>query len=182
MRSYDHRHPKGRKFSGAELIAHRDVWYTKYAGTGGPTALLEHRDLDRTLFRRIMRELPYDGVAQLRNRYGGQPFGRDQLSPLDAFLEECKDPSCEFLDADLEAALAALKAAIADYIYYVSVHVFVSHDQTELVIHPELKDRDPERYYEIVYEIADKEGALVDTYSALVKLARRKLGIEASVV
>lgn len=183
MRSYDHKHPKGRKFSEAELFAHRDAWYVKYASTGGSTALPEHQELDRALFRRVMRRLPFDGVvAQLRNRYGGQPFARDQLAPLDTFLEECKDPSFEFLDADLEAALAVLKTAIANYEHYVSVHVFVSHDQTELVIHPELKDRDPERYYEIVYEIADKEGALIDAYSALVKLARRKLGIDANVV
>lgn len=82
----------------------------------------------------------------------------------------------------MEARRAALRTAIADYIHYVSVHVFVSSDGTELVIHPEMKYGAPERYYQIVDDISDKEGTVVERYSALVKLGRRKLGIEGSVV
>jgi hypothetical protein len=183
MRSYDHKHPKGRKFSEAELIAHRNGWYGKYAGAGGSTALPAHLELDRTLFRRIVRRLPYDGiVSELRNRYGGQPFGRGQLDPLADFLEDCHDPSVEFLDADLDAALAQLRLAVAEYNECVLTHVFVSDDHTELVIHPEMKYSNPDRYYPIVHEIARKEGVLIEAYGALVRMARRKLGIEAAVV
>lgn len=183
MRSYDHKHPKGRKFSEAELAAHRDGWYAKYKGTGGSAVLPEHIELDRSLFRRIAACLPYNGIiSELRNRYGGQPFDRRQFDPINQFAELCQDPSFEFLDSDLEGALATLKSAITEYDQYVSVHVFVSDDGTELVVHPEMKYGNPEHYYPIVHEIVHKEGMLLDAYVALVKLARRKLGIDATVV
>jgi hypothetical protein len=45
-----------------------------------------------------------------------------------------------------------------------------------------MKYGSPERYYAIVHEIAHREGILLDAYAALVKLARRKLGIDPQVV
>src|SRR4051812_48340154 len=35
MRSYDHKHPKGRKYSAVELKQHRDLWYKSVALQGG---------------------------------------------------------------------------------------------------------------------------------------------------
>ena len=182
MRSYDHKHPKGRKFSELELVSHRDGWYRKFETTGGAAASAEHLELDRKQFRRVMELLPFDGIiSQLRNRHGGQPFHRQQLAPLEDFLEAFHNPSFEFLDADLDAVLASLKASVAEYDEYVSVHVFVSDDGTQLVIHPEMRHSDPDWYYSVVHEIARKEGGLLDAYSAFVKLARRKLAIDANV-
>jgi len=182
MRSYDHKHPKGRKYSEPELVAHRDGWYEKFRGSGGSTVLPEHIELDRSLFRQISTALPYnDLILQVQNRYAGQPFSRRQFDPLHQFLEQCKDPSFEFLDSDLEAAFAFFKSAIADYCQYVSVKVFVSDDGSELVIQPVMKYANPDAYYVIVYEIVQREGVFLDAYAALVKLARRKLGIDASV-
>jgi len=178
MRSYDHQHPKGRKFSNAELIAHRDNWYAKISAAGGVLASPQHVELDKAVFRRIGRLLPFQGIiSQLKNRYIGMPYVGSQFDSLEKFQLEFSDPTFEFLDADLEGALASLRSSLSDYMNYALSHVFMDSAEGELRFHPEMKYTDPERYYEIVYAAAEKEGAFLNSYNELVKLARRKLAI-----
>ena len=40
MRSYDHKHPKGTKYTLSELISHRDNWYQKIASAHEPSTLV----------------------------------------------------------------------------------------------------------------------------------------------
>ena len=50
---YNAKHPKGTKFSGAELSAHRDRWYRKVETGLSEGAPADHLELDRGLFRRV---------------------------------------------------------------------------------------------------------------------------------
>ena len=181
MRSYDHKHPKGRKYSAAELISHRDDWYKKFAAGGGAAASPDHLELDRATFRRLRQRLPYEnGVMQyLNHRYVAQPYPRGGLDPLHDFLElDCRDPGFEFLDPDLEAARAKLEQAVHSYTNDVLTHTFAVVERQESAFYPEGKERNPEFYYKVVYETARKEGIVNDAYAEMVKLARRKLGID----
>lgn len=178
MRSYDHRHPKGRKFSEAELVAHRDAWYGRYAASGGAAASPEHMELDRATFRRLRERLPYDGVIRyLQDRYIGQPYARGAIDPLHEYLEDCRDPTFEFLDADLEGHRAVLNDAVHTYAEHVLNWTFADRPEVSY-IQPEMKHRDPDRYYELVHTLAQEEGDVIGAYSALVRAARRKLGIQ----
>lgn len=183
MRSYDHKHPKGRKFTESELIKHRDAWYEKYARGGGATALPEYKSLDERLFQRILQRLPYNPLmANLRNRYAGQPYRRGAMDRFADYLDDCHDPTFEFLDSDLEAARGGLTAAVNDYNNAVLNSAFVDDSGNELVIQPGMKYANPDAYYKIVHDLSRKEVALLEAYDSLVKLGRRKLGIDAPVV
>jgi hypothetical protein len=179
MRSYDHKHPKGRKYTEAELVAHRDEWYKRYGESGGGIASPNHIELDRATFLRIRRQLPYEGLMRrLRDRYGGAPIFHKHMTPLYAFLEDAKDPAYEFLDADLDSLRADLLAAIDDYTEKVVSWTFPSRDPERNTLPPEMKERDPELYYERVSALSRAEVKVSDAYDALVREARRKLGID----
>ena len=61
MRSYDHNHPKGNKYSEDELKRHRDNWYKKVAGNIGIANREETIETDTQVYRVLVRILPWDG-------------------------------------------------------------------------------------------------------------------------
>ncbi len=177
MRSYDHKHPKGRKFSEAELIAHRDRWYERLQVSGGPIAAPEHRDQDRAVYARLTAILQFKGVISYLRARAGNVFHRSQLEPLHVYLEECRDPSFEFLDIDLEGVRAELSASVEQYIERVARYTHMVDDAERMFLQPEMKERDPGQYYKIVHAMTADENAVLDAYDSLVRMARRKLGV-----
>lgn len=180
MRSYDHKHPKGRKYTEDELIAHRDNWYRRYSGTGGAIASPEHMELDRAVFLKLRRELPYEGVIRpLRERYAGAPVYFKRMQPLYAYVESSGDPASEFLDADLEGQRAMLQEALEEYVEQIVTHTSPSERNAEQnTFASDRKYSDPESYYAQLHEISRLEARVVDLYSKLVRAARSKLGID----
>lgn len=177
MRSYDYKHPKGRKFSEAELVKRRDLWYERLQSSGGPIAAPVHREQDQAMYSRLTEILPIKGViSYIRERAGGV-FVRSRLDPLHEYLNECRDPSFEFLDVDLEGLRAKLTEAIAQYVEHVLNHTFAFDRPDVLYVQPEMKHRDPDAYYEILETLTKDEHVVLTTYDALVRMARRKLSV-----
>lgn len=177
MRSYDHKHPKGRKFSAAELIRHRDLWYERLKTSGGPIGASEHREQDKATYARVTELLPIKGVIGYIRQRSGSMFVRSELEPLYAYIEECHDPSFEFLDVDLEGARALLTEGVEAYVEHVLTYTFLLDKPNLLYVQPDMKHSDPDGYYKIIEALAQDERAVLDAYDALVRMARRKLGV-----
>lgn len=177
MRSYDHKHPKGRKFSERELVAHRDVWYQRLKFSGGPISAPEHREQDRAMYARLTAILGVKGVISYIRDRAGSMFLKSELDPLHAYLEECRDPTFEFLDVDLEGARAELTEGVEQYIEHVLNYTFLVDDSERLFVQPEMKQRDPDGYYKIIHNLTADERVVLDAYDSLIRMARRKLGV-----
>ena len=108
MRSYDHKHPKGTKYTASELIKHRDTWYGKVREAPVFTYSTESADLDRKALARLKELLPpLNSIGFIRqNNFAGFGFRRSNLDDFPNYLAECEDPAFEFIDAELEAMRA----------------------------------------------------------------------------
>ncbi len=178
MRSYDHLHPKGRKYSTNELVAHREVWYSKYSATGGAVSHPGHAELDKATFLRLREDLPYDTlIRNLKDRYVGAPFFNSKIQLLHRFLPESDDPSYEFLDSDLEGLRARLVSAIDSYTENVAQWTFPSDGDVN-VLPPEMKHTDTETYYERARVLSKQEIEIVCAYEDIVRAGRRKLAVD----
>lgn len=181
MRSYDHNHPKGRKYTEKELKLHRDNWYSKCAATGGVIANEKHVELDRHVFARIVEGLPFDPLIRyLKDRYPGQPYLQRHFRVLDFFAYQSNDPFHEFLDVDLEGLRLDLLEHVDALLVKVGLVTFPAHGSEQNEFATELKYSDSSKYSEVIMEVATLDLAVVASYEALVRAARRKLSVDAN--
>ena len=109
MRSYDHKHPKGHKYSTKELTRHRNSWYSKVQGSPSPIYDKATMELDKRVYLSILKLLPYSGtMSLLEHHHFGTPFRSSLFSDIDRFVIANDDPAMEFVDADLEGMRATL--------------------------------------------------------------------------
>lgn len=179
MRSYDHKHPKGSKYTLDELRRHRDNWYAKVTAAPGTRPLDQPHELDRAAYRWIVSSLPYEGViGYVEAQDFGAPFKRSRLEPLDSFLDKCCNPELEFLDTDLEGMRAKLIEDIKAFGHYWSMHTWPMDSNVEYQAVPrEWEDRQPQRFVETIDRINELSRQVVYSYTALVREARRRLGV-----
>jgi len=178
MRSYDHNHPKGTKYSQSELRRHRDNWYAKRQNSPAPHYSDSSLKLDQEVFLAIKAALPYSSAIRFLEQHDfGASFKLSELDSIHVFAEKSEDPSAEFIDADLEGMRSNLIKAIRDFGYYLSTHTWPTHNGFQSVP-VEWEDRQPARHSEVVSQLNKLSTVVVSTYSILVREGRRRLGVQ----
>lgn len=91
----EHKHPKGTKYTPAELREHRDEWYTKVGGSPIVAYSGKSAELDGAVFQQLKSILPWDdAIAFVRDHnFAGFSFQRTKLGEFDRFLDGCGDPA-----------------------------------------------------------------------------------------
>lgn len=117
VKSYNPRHPKGKKYSESELISHRDKWYKKAnAFKANELNDPEKDNRDFLLFNNICGLLADENLPFLYHYDYHFSFEAKVKDTLDMFIDRCYSPFYEFLDADLESRKADLLASCEDLI------------------------------------------------------------------
>jgi hypothetical protein len=179
MRGYDHKHPKGRKYSEAELKARRDDWSRRYASSGGAIAHPQHLELDRAVFLDLRKRLPYQrSIFRIEERYSGAPIRSSWFDILTRYIEEPLDASNEFLDADLESARSTLVEVLRKFCGIVAHWTFPQDTGGGFWLPNELKYGESDEYIRRSLEIDLASNEVIEAYKSLVRLARRKLGVD----
>lgn len=179
MRSYDHKHPKGTKYTPTELKRHRDEWYKRVQGW--PVALYDarSRDLDLSVFKQIKALIPWTGAISFirTNSFAGFAFRRPNMEQLDEFLNACGNPSFEFIDPELEALRATLRDEADEFANAISEECYYLEGRSHLMSVPqEWEHTQPKRFSNAVKRIHGAAAKTVDAYDTLMRSARRKLG------
>lgn len=179
MRSYDHKHPKGTKYSAAELRQHRDRWYTKVADGGGAITLPEHREVDKAVFRVFQQLVPYVPTLDYLStcNVAGFSFRRDPLLPLFRYADSGDRVEYEFVDPELEAARGEFRDAARRFTNVVSNNSWFTHVEGMSTVPPEWEETQPERFWRVVDEIHSSARDILAAYDTIVRLARRRLGV-----
>jgi hypothetical protein len=179
MRSYDHKHPKGNKYSEPELRCHRDNWYQKVKGNIGIADRGTVVQTDKQIFALLMKVLPWDGSINFirSNNFAGFSFDNARLDDLYDFEHQCENPAFVFIDPDLETLRAKLLGLINTFTTTIAVETFPTHDARRNTVPDEWEVEQPERFHEVVTGLHDTARQIAEAYGALLKTATRKLGI-----
>jgi hypothetical protein len=179
MRSYDHKYPKGNKYSESELKRHRDNWHKKVDGNTGLASRTEIIETDKRVYQVLVHILPWDGsISFVRtNNFAGFVFELSRLDDLHEYRHQCKNPAFEFIDPDLEELRATLLSHINKFTLAIATETFTSNTVGWNCVPDEWEIEQPERYEKAVAKIHDSAQMVVDTYESLVRTATRKLGI-----
>ncbi|MBE0583889.1 MAG: HNH endonuclease [Desulfofustis sp.] len=179
MRSYDHNHPKGCKYTIKELKRHRDNWYQKVAGNVGTANREEVVETDKKVYRTLLRFLPWNGTIQfLRdNNFAGASFERSETKDLSKYWEQCQNPLFEFIDPDLEGLRADLTEKIRVMKNAIALETFPAHLNGCNSVPAEWEFEQPERFRRAVEALHRGADDVCEAYDSLVRTATRKLGI-----
>ncbi|MDO8311401.1 MAG: HNH endonuclease [Sideroxyarcus sp.] len=178
MRSYDHKHPKGHKYTANELIRHRDNWYAKVQGAPSPTYDQAAVDLDKNVYLAIVKLLPYPGTMSLieHHNFCG-PFRASLFSDLDRFIAANDNPAMEFIDADLEGQRATLVDELSHFNYYLATHTWRLGESMQSVP-ADWEDTQPARLDSVVNDLNAMGSKVAERYRTLVREARRRLRVD----
>jgi len=179
MRSYDHKHPKGNKYTETELKRHRDSWYTKVAnnsGVAGPEAI---RETDKRVYEHLLKVLPWEGSIDFirSNNFAGFSFQSDHLNQLFNFESNSANPAFEFVDPDLESYRCDLLKAVSKFTSLIAIETSPTHSPGCNSVPEEWEYEQPERFQRVVKQLHDSAAEVVSTYEELIRTATRKLGI-----
>lgn len=177
MRTYDFAHPKGTKYSEAELVRHRDAWYAKVKNTGG---ILEVSTIpaDKVVFAELIRVLPWNtGLSFMSaKKISGVPIEIESFEKLSDFQTLCEEPQFEFLDADLEGLKAVLYQAVTVLIDAIGNYTTPSEKSGFIHVSPQWKIEGYSEQQKAVKDIDEASSKVLQSYRELFSLARRKLG------
>lgn len=181
MRSYDHTHPKGTKYSRTELIRRRDAWYAivNERGVLPPSSASE---TDKAVFHHFLATLPWSGSIKFikENNFAGFPFDLDRLCDLDTFVGNCDNPTFSFEDSDLESARMQLLSAIHLFNRAIGRYTFRLNGTTSHSSVPsEWEFEQPDQFDLAVNTIHSAAIAAYSAYSNLIRSGKAKLGIVA---
>ena len=177
MRSYDHKHPKGNKYSERELKQHRDNWYAKVKGNIGLADRETVVDTDKQVYCLLVKALPWDGsIGFIRTHHFAGSFRDDRLDDFYEFKHR-KNPAFQFIDPDLEALRANLMDLIDAFALTIARETFSTQNVHRNSVPQEWEIHQPERFEKAVTELNGTAERVVETYGALVKTATRKLGM-----
>lgn len=179
MRSYDHRHPKGNKYSESELRHHRDRWYGKVKDSGGLVGHNTAVETDKRVYDRLLKILPWNGsISFIRvNNFAGFSFETARLDDLHAFTSHCTDPAFEFIDSDLEALRASLLGLIDEFTLTIARETFPTSTLGWNSVPGQWESEQADRFRKAVAKLHGTATKIVEVYGALIKTARRKLGV-----
>jgi hypothetical protein len=179
MRSYDHKHPKGNKYSEIELIRHRDNWYDKIKGNIGIVDKQIVVETDKKVYLVLVRVLPWNGSINFLkiNDFTGTPFRLSKLDDLHQFEYLNNDPSFEFIDPDLETLRSKLLNFVNEFTLLIALNSFPTKNLEFNSIPKDWELENSEKFYQIVDKIHKTAESIVDTYHTLIRTATIKLGI-----
>jgi hypothetical protein len=180
MLSYDDKHPKGTKYRPDELRLHRDSWTAK-AGAAQPANYTdEHRKLDQSLFKRILRLLPWNGSIGFisTNNFAGFSFDLRALCELEEFDVRKEDPGWEFIDTTLEIIRATLAQHIRSFLGLLRQNSFPINIPNHCSVPEEWETERPEHFARVVNDIHEAASQCVASYKALIREGRHRLAIE----
>jgi|SRR5947209_10210539 len=179
MRSYDHKHPKGTKYTKNELVQHRDSWYKKVAENPVSTYTSDSAQLDKKVLEELSEVLSWKTVRFVRtNNFAGHSYRRSTLEPLWVFLDRCENPAFEFLDTELEGHRAELKAAISELDDLLNENAFSLGTNLDFSSVPqEWEIEQPARFWKVVRTIHSAAKRIGTAYDQIVRVGRRKLGV-----
>jgi hypothetical protein len=177
MKSYDHNHPKGTKYTHSELKRHRDNWYEKVKNNLG-TGNIVYLNQDISTFNFIFNKLtPVGSIQFLRQfNFDGYSFHDNKTWQLESFVEHLKnEPWREFFDSDLESLRTGLVSHIENFNNLISEYsnpLRTNSNMQQIVI------QDVDKYNWVISQIHDTTVRIVKTYDELIKLSRKKLGVD----
>jgi len=180
MRTYDAKHPKGTKYTEAELIRHRDNWFNKVKATGGVQLGNTIAETDKVIYEKLTKVLPWQGSLSFlsTNNFAGFSFQLDALNDLNNFLDLNNAPAFEFIDSDLEGAKSNLESEITYFLQLIDQNTFpTTHNIRLYHVPPEWETENNEHFNKIVNEIHTASQTIYTLYKDLLRMGRRKLGI-----
>jgi hypothetical protein len=170
MKSYDHKHPKGTKYTPKELIAHRDHWYSK-AKNPIPLSYGDRQLLvDQSIYEKFMRVLPYDPciLALEETRYTAADDA-DKFSGLFRnFFVISNEPRSEFIDPEIESMKSDL--------YFKTNSFYCASNSWKRKFANPKGDLDELNTY--AQKLIDDALRIVAIYRIFVRTCRSKLGVE----
>jgi hypothetical protein len=175
VKTYNPKHPKGRKYTEKELISHRNSWYEKVKQSGGITGNPDYQDIDRKTYEKLKSILQSDMMIWLNeNNFAGFSFKLDNLDPIREFIYECEKPEFEFIDIDLEGLKHQLCEKTKKFSRLIGKYTFPNGDGWNS-IPSDWEIEYPERFDEVVDQIHTATSEIWEGYCELIKLSRRKL-------
>ena len=177
---YNPRHPKGIKFTEAELRLHRDNWYNKFEEF--PVAIDNPKnpkfvDMDTATYFELEKCLPnsvLQFLSELDFGIGKYPFG--YLRDIERFPNLSRYPQYEYLDTELECSKADLAGSIEAF-FSESLHYLHSDDGQWVMIPRDWKYINPDSYYHGVEVLNTASTDIWNKYCSYIKLCRRKLAV-----
>lgn len=141
--------------------------------------LAQTLDLDRIVYKRLIELMPWNGsIRFIRERnFSGWGFSVDEHNGLYAFLDECKNPAFEFVDSDLEELRIGLIQKIASFLEIVGLETYPTSKVGRNAVPPEWEYERPKHFRKVVQTLEDIASQIGENYDSLVKMGRRKLGI-----
>lgn len=177
MLSYDPQHPKGNKYSQAELVRHRDNWYQKVAGNIGLADRDAIVETDKKIFAEFIRVLPWKRSIDFLRCNDFEVVFEPETKDLHKFQYLCKNPAFQFVDPDLEGMRVTVLESIIKFCDIYARNTFMIDAKGLREVQPELKYMDSKRFHEIVSSLHDSAQAIVHAYEQFVQHATRKLGV-----
>jgi hypothetical protein len=179
MRSYDHKHPEGNKYTEPELKRHRTNWYVKVQNNSGVAESDAIRETDKKVYEHLLEILPWEGSINFirGNNFAGFSFKNDHLKELFDFKRNSKNPAFEFIDPDLETYRCELLAKIDEFTSVIVSETYPAHSSGCNSIPEEWEYEQPERFRKVVKQLQDSAADIVSVYTDLSRTATRKLGI-----
>ena len=173
---YNPAHPKGKKYNISELKKHRENWYKKVELSGGLIiSNTKYCELDRSTFERLNKLLSSKELMYfIKHNIFCYKFDDKLMIEIDLFLKECELPEFEFIDSDLEGIKSQLE------IYFEKLDILITKNtfgagQGKQSIPYEWEEMQPERYKKAINDFTELSPLIYETYTSMVKLARRKL-------
>lgn len=179
MSSYDHRHPKGTKYTPNELMLHRDRWYSRFESTPPTRYDLTAKLSDQNLMGDIKSMLPWDGSVHFFARHPtSAPFPREKTESFRRFVERCEDPEFEFVDAELEGYRADLLKSIVKFLDHVdeSTHP-LDENQNYLAVPKQWRASARENFYAATTALRKSSDRIGISHARLLRSGKRKLGV-----
>lgn len=178
VKAYNPRHPKGIRYTEAELVRHRDIMYAKVRNSDIITSNPETVEIDKKTYYRLREYLPDTEMRLIRDiDFLGSSFKFGALDKIEFFPRLIDDPVCEYLDVDLESAKAILSESIRKF-RRDSVPYLHSDDGEWVRIPRDWELHNPEEYEKAAKTLNDDTIEIWHRYCDYIKLCRRKLLIE----
>lgn len=179
--SYDHKHPKGIKYTSEEIKGHRDKWY-KLVNQNLGTGTIDHLEQDQKTFYKIFEIIPPNPTIQYLRQvdFNAWKFFLKPLTPITSFLICIEnEPWIEFYDSDIEALKSNLVVLLMEFHEKITTDTFDFKDgnfDTQCVP-SEWMETQPERYKSTVEFLNSKSNEIVDIYTKFIRLCMHKLGV-----
>ena len=177
MKSYDHKHPKGLKYTANELKIHRDKWYQKISRTSLFNLSIETVPADIITYSWIIEKLPWDGPMKwLRDTDLAGSIWKGHFGYFRVFLDGVDNPNREFFDADLEGLRATFVLQLNKMMDLISLNIFhVEGKDNVMQLAAFWRHDDEERFAKLMQSVHSSADLVVQAYRNLVREAELRL-------